>query len=105
MPVGTLGVDLVGHDGGSAQGEFAYTLLATDRCTQWTELRAVPNKAQKWVFEQLLVVRLLLPFELLGVHSDNGGEFINAPSAALLQAAPDRLHALPRVSQERQQLH
>ena len=41
-------------------------------------MRAVPNKAQKWVFEQLLVVRRLLPFELLGVHSDNGGEFINA---------------------------
>ena len=78
VPVGTLGMDLVGHDGGSAQGEFAYTLLATDRCTQWTEMRAVPNKAQKWVFEQLLVVRRLLPFELLGVHSDNGGEFINA---------------------------
>ena len=61
-----------------ATSEFAYTLLATDRCTQWTEMRAVPNKAQKWVFEQLLVVRRLLPFELLGVHSDNGGEFINA---------------------------
>ena len=78
VPVGTLGVDLVGHDGGSAQGEFAYTLLATDRCTQWTEMRAVPNKAQKWVFEQLLVVRRLLPFDLLGIHSDSGGEFINA---------------------------
>ena len=77
VPVGTLGVDLVGHDGGSAQGEFAYTLLATDRYTQWTEMRAVPNKAQKWVFEQLLVVRRLLPFELSAVHSDNGGEFIN----------------------------
>ena len=78
VAVGTLGMDLVGHDGGSAQGEFAYTLLTTDRCTQWTELRAVPNKAQKWVFEQLLVVRRLLPFELLAVHSDNGSEFINA---------------------------
>ena len=40
VPVGTLGMDLVGHDGGSAQGKFAYTLLATDRCTQWTEMRA-----------------------------------------------------------------
>ena len=57
---------------------FAYTQLATDRRTQWTELRAVPNKAQKWVFQQLLVVRHLLPFELLAVHSDNGSEFINA---------------------------
>ena len=32
VPVGTLGTE--SHDGGSAQGEFAYTLLATDRCTQ-----------------------------------------------------------------------
>ena len=46
VPVGTRGMDLVGHDGGSAQGEFAYTLLVTVRCTQWTEMRAVPNKAQ-----------------------------------------------------------
>ena len=30
------------------------------------------------MFQQLLVVRHLLPFELLAVHSDNGGEFINA---------------------------
>ena len=78
VPLGTLGLDLVGHDGGTTSGEFAYTLLATDRHSQWTELRAVPNKAQKWVFEQLLVVRRLLPFELLAVHSDNGSEFINA---------------------------
>ena len=78
VPLGTLGLDLVGHDGGTTSGEFAFTLLATDRRTQWTEFRAVPNKAQKWVFQQLLVVRHLLPFELLGVHSDNGGEFINA---------------------------
>ena len=76
VPLGTLGLDLVGHDGGTTSGEFAFTLLATDRRSQWTEFRAVPNKAQKWVFQQLLVVRHLLPFELLAVHSDNGGEFI-----------------------------
>ena len=74
---GTLGLDLVGHDGGSAAGEFAYTLLATDRQTQWTEMRAVPNRAQKWVFQQLLVVRARLPFDLEGIHSDGGSEFIN----------------------------
>ena len=45
VPLGTLGLDLVGHDGGTTTGEFAYTLLATDRGTQWTEFRAVPNKA------------------------------------------------------------
>ena len=77
VALGSLGLDLVGHDGGTTSGEFAYTLLATDRRSQWTEIRAVPNKAQKWVFEQLLVVRGLLPFELVAIHSDSGGEFIN----------------------------
>ncbi len=75
--VGTMGLDLVGHAGGSAAGEFAYTLLATYRRTQWTEMRAVPNRAQKWVFQQLLVVRARLPFDLQGIHSDGGSEFIN----------------------------
>ena len=44
VPVGSLGMDLVGHDGGSAQGEFAYTLLATDRCTQWTRCARCPTR-------------------------------------------------------------
>ena len=77
VATGVLGLDLVGHDGGNAAGEFAFTLVATDRRTQWTELRAVPNKAQKWVFQQLLLIRSRLPFELRGIHSDNGSEFIN----------------------------
>ena len=77
VSIGTLGLDLVGHDGGSAAGEFAYTLLATDRQTQWTEMRAVPNRARKWAFQQLLVVRARLPFDLQGIHSDGGSEFIN----------------------------
>ena len=81
--------------GGSAQGEFAYI-----RCTQWTEMRAC---AQKWVFEQLLVVRRLLPFELLGVHSDNGGEFINAHLQRYCDSSRS-LHA-SRAHRERQQLH
>lgn len=50
-PSAPWGLDLVGHDGGHAAGEFAYTLLATDRQRQWTEVRAVPNRGQKWVFE------------------------------------------------------
>ena len=75
--VGVLGLDLVGHDGGVASGDFAFTLVATDRRTQWTELRAVPNKAQKWVFQELLLIRSRLPFELQGIHCDNGSEFIN----------------------------
>ena len=39
-------MDLVQHDGGSNQGDFACTLTWTDVATGWTELGATPNKAQ-----------------------------------------------------------
>jgi hypothetical protein len=74
---GYVEVDLVGHDGGSSSGEFAQTLTLTDVATGWTEIRAVRNKAQKWVFPALQHLASLLPFPLKGLNADNGGEFIN----------------------------
>ena len=70
-------VDLVGHDGGVAAGDYCQTLDFTDIATTWTETRAVRNKAQAHVFEALQKVRKDLPFGLLGLDSDNGSEFIN----------------------------
>jgi len=74
---GFLEMDLVGHDGGKAEGDYCFTLDITDVATGWTELAAVPNKAQKWVFEALQALCKRLPFTLLGLDSDNGAEFIN----------------------------
>ena len=74
---GEVGADLVGHDGGITGGEHAFTLVLTDRLTQWTEVRAVLNKAQKWVFQALLLIRSWLPFALCALHTDSGSEFIN----------------------------
>lgn len=74
---GFLEVDLVGHGGGSAYGEFCQTLNVTDVATGWTEQRAVQTKAQRYVFEALERLRDSLPFAILGLDSDNGGEFIN----------------------------
>jgi len=74
---GFVEIDLVGHDGGDSHGEFAHTLDVTDVCTGWTETQAVKNKAQCWVFEALKDIRDRLPFDLLGIDSDNGSEFIN----------------------------
>jgi len=74
---GFVEVDLVGHDGGFSQGDYAQTLTLTDVATGWTEVMAVRNKAQVWVFEALQRVRSHLPFPLLGLDSDNGSEFIN----------------------------
>lgn len=70
-------IDLVGHDGGDAVGEYAQTLDVVDVCTGWTETEAVRNKAQKWVFEALKDIEKRMPFPLLGIDSDNGSEFIN----------------------------
>jgi hypothetical protein len=74
---GFVEMDLVAHEGGDASGDFAYTLDLTDVSTGWTELAAVKNRAQVWVFEALQEVCRRLPFRLLGLDSDNGSEFIN----------------------------
>ena len=74
---GFVEIDLVGHEGGIGRGDYAQTLDVTDVCSGWTELAAVRNKAQIWVFQALEKIRGRLPFSLLGLDSDNGGEFIN----------------------------
>lgn len=74
---GYFELDTVHHNGGSASGEYCATLTATDVFSGWTELRALRNLAHRWVKEEVVDIRGHLPFPLLGVDSDNGGEFIN----------------------------
>lgn len=76
MP-GYIAMDLVGHEGGNARGDFAFTLNMTDINTGWTEPCAIKNKAQKWTFEAIKQVQARLPFKIAGLHSDSGSEFIN----------------------------
>lgn len=71
-------IDLVGHEGGDPRGDFCQTLTVTDILTGWTETQAVRNKAQKWVFAALEEITEGFPFQVLGIDSDNGSEFINA---------------------------
>ena len=82
---GFVEIDLVGHDGGVAAGDYCQTLDLTDVATTWTETMAVRNKAQAWVFEALKKLRQNLPFPLLGLDSDNGSEFINQYLTAYCQ--------------------
>jgi hypothetical protein len=70
-------IDLVSHSGDRADGEFIHTLTVTDIHTGWTESRAVMGKSQAHVVEALELIRRRLPFELRGIDSDNGSEFIN----------------------------
>jgi hypothetical protein len=75
---GFVEIDLVGHEGGNASGEFCFTLTVTDIATGWTVNRSVKNKAAIWVFEAIEHVIAQFPFPILGIDSDNGSEFINA---------------------------
>jgi len=74
---GFFEADLVAHDGGDPRGDFCQTLTLTDVATGWTEVRALKNKAQRWVHEAMEETSRTLPFPLLGLDCDNGSEFIN----------------------------
>lgn len=76
--VGYIEIDLVSHDGGEPRGDFCQTLNAVDVKSGWIDVVAVKNRAQVWVFEALVEMRGRLPFDLKGIDSDNGSEFINS---------------------------
>lgn len=74
---GFLEIDLVAHCGNTTAGQFLCTLTCTDLCTGWTEVTGLLHRSQEAVSQALCRVRQRLPFPLLGIDSDNGGEFIN----------------------------
>ncbi len=74
---GFLEIDLVAHCGESVEGFYLNTLCAVDVWSGWTECLPVWGKGQMRVRSAVHRIRLLLPFPMLGVDSDNGSEFIN----------------------------
>jgi len=84
---GYVEVDTVLHSGNTGRGQFCVTVTATEVDTGWTELRAVPNRAQVWVTKAMQRILARLPFKPTELHTDNGGEFING---ALIRTASRR---------------
>ena len=74
---GFLEIDLVAHCGETTEGQFLNTLTCVDLSTGWVECLAVRQHTQVAVFNAIQTLRKQLPFPLLGIDSDNGGEFIN----------------------------
>ena len=74
---GWLEVDTVAHCGGSMQGNFLWSLTMTDILTQWTEVRMMWNRGAAGTLKRVKEVDQALPFEILGLDCDNGGEFLN----------------------------
>jgi hypothetical protein len=74
---GFMETDLVAHCGESTEGFYLNTLCAVDVASGWTECLPVWGKWQEKVRQSVHHMRQHLPFPLLGIDSDNGGEFIN----------------------------
>ena len=77
VTVGFLELDLVGHCGRSTQGFYLCSLVAVDIVTGWTVCAPVWGKGKSRVGSAMHRLRRQLPFPLLGIDTDNGGEFIN----------------------------
>jgi hypothetical protein len=74
---GWIETDTVAHGGESAAGQFIYTYNFVDIHSGWTELVATMGKGERNTLASLYEVRARFPFPVLGIDSDNGGEYIN----------------------------
>ncbi|MGE4358092.1 MAG: transposase family protein [Candidatus Omnitrophota bacterium] len=75
---GDIEIDLVHHSGEVAEGQFIYTLTATEITSGWTELIPIRNKAMVWTMDALRQVIQDMPISVKKIHTDNGSEFINS---------------------------
>jgi hypothetical protein len=85
---GWLEVDTVALCGGSVAGEFVWMVDGVDYATTWVEVRAMWGRGQAGTLAALRDLEASLPFTLLGLDSDNGGEFLNYHVLAWLQKRP-----------------
>jgi len=74
---GWLEADTVAHCGGDMSESFIWSLTATDIFSGWTEVRPSWNRGQCSVCNAFEAIEGALPFVILGVDTDNGGEFLN----------------------------
>lgn len=74
---GFLEIDTVHHCTEHNKGEYIHTLDTTDVCTGWNECRAFMGKSERHTVEGLETIKDRLPFPLLGIDFDTGGEFVN----------------------------
>jgi hypothetical protein len=69
--------DTVAHCGETMKGDFIFSINIIDICSGWSEQEAIWGKGDLATTEGIDRMRLRLPFPLLGIDPDNGGEFIN----------------------------
>lgn len=74
---GFVEIDSVHHCGTSLFGDYIFTLDTTDVATGWNECCAHLGKGEYRTIGALETIKKRLPFNLLGIDFDCGGEFVN----------------------------
>jgi hypothetical protein len=80
LPVNEPGhyqADLVGHDGGNAGGEYAFSLDCIELFSGWSEPRCLQNRGHVGVCTAVQDIHRVAPVPMQSLHTDTGGEFIN----------------------------
>ena len=75
--IGFMEMDTVAHNGGDPSGTFIYSLDMVEIASGWSEQIAVLGKGEQGIINAITEIRQHLPFELKGLDSDSGGEFVN----------------------------
>jgi transposase InsO family protein len=80
---GYLRIDTV-HQGDQGGVKGLFHINAVDEVTQWQIVAATERISEAWLQPVLIMMLQQFPFRILGFHSDNGSEFLNATVAKLL---------------------
>ncbi len=74
---GHLEVDLVHHCGGSVNGEYIHGLQAVDVASGWCGIVPIFGRSFRALADGFDYLLARLPFTVIEIHPDNGGEFFN----------------------------
>lgn len=86
--LGFMEMDTVAHNGGDPSGTFVYSLDMVEICSGWSEQYAIYGKGEIETQAAVSDIRQGLPFELFGLDSDSGGEFVNYHMLRYCQKEP-----------------
>jgi transposase InsO family protein len=81
---GFIRIDSV-HQGDLDGIKGLYHINAVDCVTQWQVVASVQSIAKAHLLSVIEQMLLQFPFEILGFHADNGGEYVNHEVARLLE--------------------
>ena len=88
--IGFMQADSVAHCGDRLSGSFVWSLTMTDVVSGWTENRGKWCNSAESTIRAMKDIEEKLPFDLYGVNTDGGSEFLNYQLLAYADKTIDR---------------